>query len=209
MRKRSLRAVAVSFSEKSAVCFILVIAFFAGSIAGCALVNRVAGEGEIALSEYFEGYFDQLSSGTIETPGLWTLLWENFRWPLFVVLLGVTPLGLLGIPSLFVVRGFLLSFSSASLFRLFGFPGTSLAFVLFGITGVLCLPVLFFYGIQGFLTSGAIIGRLIGEGRKRPVIDRSILLRYGVCTFALCVSCFMEYYLVPRLLNQLSVLLLG
>ena len=47
------------------------------------------------------------------SPPLLISVWETIRWPLLVFGLGFTTLGLLGIPLVFSVRGFLLAFSIA------------------------------------------------------------------------------------------------
>ncbi len=208
MKKHGIKARKVPLSGADAVCLILAAAFLVGGIAGCILVNSVGGEGETALGTYLEGYFSSLVSGVFEWPGFFELLWETFRWPLFVVLLGLTPLGLLGLPAAFLVRGFLLSFSAASLFRIFDFSGLILAFVLFGVTGIVCIPVLFQLGVQGFTMSCFIAGRLIGAGRKPIALDRSLLLRNGVYAATLCVSCLLECRVTPAFVELLLPFLL-
>lgn len=204
MRKRVLKVFDLPSSGGTAVLFILSVAFLVGGMAGCVLVNRVGGNGEVALEEFLEGYLSVVNSGELTRPNILTLVWETLRWPLFIFLLSVTPLGLFAIPVLFLVRGFLLSFSIASFFRVLGTSGLALALALFGFTGVLYVPVLFILGVQGFLLSGAMTGRLIGEGRKRSMLDRNVLFRCGICALVLCVCCFLEYHLVPVFMEPLA-----
>lgn len=204
MRKRVLKVLDLPSSGGTAVLFILSIAFFIGGMAGCILVNRVGGNGEVALEEFLEGYLTVVNSGELMQPNVLTLVWETLRWPLLILILSVTPLGLFAIPVLFLVRGFLLSFSIASFFRVLGTSGLALAFTLFGVTGVLYVPVLFILGVQGFLFSGAMAGCLMGEGRKRLRFDRVVLFRCGICAVVLCVCCFLEYHLVPVFMEPLA-----
>ena len=78
------------------------------------LAAQVGGGGHDSLAAYIEGYLAAAKSGSVVlSPGLLSVLWESVRWPLFAFLMGFTALGVLGIPTLFAVRGFLLSFAAA------------------------------------------------------------------------------------------------
>lgn len=209
MGKRVVKIWDLPSSGSTAALLILSAAFFLGGLAGCLLADRVGGSGSDALSDYLEGYLSVAYSSGAVRPEVLPLLWEIIRWPLLAVALSLTPLGLLGIPILFLARGFLLSFAIASFFRVLGTLGLALAFVVFGITGLICIPVLFVLGVQSFLSAGAMIGRLIGESRRSPLFDRMDLLRCGVCTAALCVCGFIEYCVVPVLLESLAGVLLS
>lgn len=209
MKKHVVKVWDLPSSGTGAVLLILSVAFFLGGLAGCLLADRVGGSGSEALADYLKGYLSSVYSENVIKPDILALLWETVRWPLFALALGLTPLGLLGVPILFLVRGFLLSFSIASFFRVLGVEGLILAFVIFGITGLIALPVFFVLGIQSFLSAGAITGRLLGESRKQMLIDRIALLRCGMCAAALCASAFVEYCVVPVLLGSLSGIFQG
>lgn len=206
MKKHVLKVFDLPSSGCTAVLLILSAAFLIGAVAGCVFAERVGGNGETALEEFLEAFLSVANTGELTQPSVLSVIWENLRWPLLILLLSVTPLGLLALPVLFLVRSFLLSFSIASFFRVLGTSGLALAFVLFGVTGLLYVPVLFVLGVQGYLLSGAVTGRLIGEGRKRPLLDHCVLVRCGVCAVVLCVCCFLEYHLIPVLMELLAAL---
>lgn len=209
MGKRVVKILDLPSSGSAAVLLILSAAFLLGGLAGCLLANQVGGSGSDALGDYLEGYLSAVYSGGAARPEVLSLLWETIRWPLFALALGLTPLGLLGVPILFLVRGFLLSFSISSFYHVLGSVGLGLAFVVFGITGLICIPVLFVLGVQSFLSAGAITSRLTGESRRLPLFDRMALLRCGACAAALCVCGLLEYCVVPVLLESLAGFLLG
>ena len=209
MGKRVVKIWDLPSSGSAAALLILSAAFLLGGLAGCFLVNQVSGGGSDALSSYLEGYLSFACSNGAVRPEALSLLWEIIRWPLLVVVLSLTPLGLLGIPILFLVRGFLLSFAIASFFHVLGAMGLTLAFVVFGITGLISVPVLFALGVQGFLSAAAMVGRLVGENRRVPLFDRMVLIRCCVCAAALCVCGFIEYCAVPVLLESLAGVVLG
>ena len=80
-------------------------------------------------------------------------------------ILGVTALGVAGIPVLFLARGFLFSFSVAAFCRIFGPVGLASAFFLFGLPALLWAPVLFLAGCQCLEGAYALLCRVLGDGR--------------------------------------------
>ena len=133
--------------------------FFLGGLAGCLLAGCVDGGGQESLAAYVEGFLRAAQAGEAAPPALAALVWETLRWPLLALLLGFTALGLLALPLLFAVRGFLLAFSIASFVRLFGGTGCLLALLVFGVGGAFSVPVLFVLGVQSFMTARTLAGR--------------------------------------------------
>lgn len=173
--------------------------FFAGSVAGCLLCANVAGGGGDSLSVYLRAFLAAAGTGDVGSVPLFPLLWEVLRWPLLAVLLGFTALGLLFIPVLFAIRGFLLSFAVSSFVRMFGGAGGVLAFLVFGIPELAAIPALFVLGVQGLQASRALAGRAMGEGRRGSPFGKAYFLRCGVCAGAFCVCVLLEYLAVPAL----------
>lgn len=209
MGKRMVKVLDVPSSDSTAILLILSASFFLGSLAGCLLVNQIGGEGNEVLAGYLDGFLTACRFGITEKPQLCSLAWDILRWPLLIILLGFTPLGLLGIPAVFLIRGFLLSFAVSSFFRAIGISGLGFSFVVFGISGLISIPTLFVLGVQSFLLAGAVTGRIIGESRKTTLIDRTALLRCGMCSAALCVCLFAEYYVIPAVLESFAGSMLG
>ena len=161
--------------------------FFLGGLAGCLLAGCVDGGGQESLAAYVEGFLRAAQAGDAAPPALAALVWETLRWPLLALLLGFTALGLLALPLLFAVRGFLLAFSIASFVRLFGGTGCLLALLVFGVGGAFSVPALFVLGVQSFMTARTLAGRVWGESKAAPLYGRAYWLRCGGCAAALCV----------------------
>lgn len=106
------------------------------------------------LHAYVTGYLTAARAGEAAPPHMLSVVWSTIRWPVFAVLMGFTGLGLLGIPVLFSIRGFLLSFAITSFVRMFGGVGGVLAFLTFGVTGLVAIPVLFVLGVQSLWRPG-------------------------------------------------------
>ena len=157
------------------------------------------GGGNDLLAEYLTSFLQSVQVQPASPP-LLISVWETIRWPLLVFGLGFTTLGLLGIPLVFSVRGFLLAFSIASFVKMFGASGALLAFVVFGVSGCIALPALFVLGVQGWIASRCLATRMLGDGRRTLPYGRLYFLRCGVCACALCVCIFLESVVVPSLL---------
>lgn len=204
-KRRKLRVLHFRQGGRTPALFCLSACFLCGIIAGCIWADSVTGSGGTSLAEYINGYLGALREGTVDRSGVLAAVWETARWPLITVVLAFTALGLIAIPVLFVVRGFLLSFSVACFIRILGSTGAILAFLLFGVTGALCLPVLFILGLQGVEASRLLCLRLMGIQRTGGVIyGKEYLLRCGLCAAILCISICLEQAVVPSLLTVLA-----
>ena len=175
------------------------ICFFLGSVAGCLLAAAAGGSGAESLRTYLQGFLSAAGEGSVQPPALLPLMWEVLRWPILTVVLGFTALGVLGIPILFSVRGFLLSFAVSSFVRMFGSEGCFAAALIFGVSGAVSIPALFVLGVQGLAASARLAGRTIGESRRTSPFGRAYFMRCGMCAGAFCVCILLEYLAVPTL----------
>lgn len=204
MRKQMIKVLDLPSAGSKVTLVILLFSFFLGSFAACILVSRIDGADNGILNQYFSDYFSAIRSAEDINPDLWLLFWDVFRWPLLILLLGVSPIGLLCIPVVFLARGFLLSFSIASLFRVLGSSGLLIAFSIFGVSGAVCVPILFVLGIRCFVLSGVVTKRLCGAGRTHVSLNRADIVCIVICMAGLCAGLLVEYCLVPDLLLYLS-----
>ena len=186
---------------------VLSVSFALGALVGLLLAAQVDGDGQESLSTYLLAYLEAARTGTATPPEPTAALWETARWPLLTLVLSFTAIGAVGIPVIFAVRGFLLSFAVSSFVRIFGGAGAILAFFAFGFTGMLSLPALFLVGVQGFLSALALAGRVLSGGKgPPPVPSRAFLLRSGLCAGALVISAALECWAVPALLASVAEL---
>lgn len=206
MRKRIVHILDVPAGGLLSALAVTSVSFALGGLAGCLLAAIVGGGGNDSLTLYIQSYLKAVESGGAEVPALLPVLWETLRWPAMVVLLGFTALGVLGIPVLFAARGFFLSFAVASFVRMFGGVGAILAFFSFGITGVIAVPALFVLGVQGFLTSKNLAGRVLGDGKRTLPFNRTYFIRCGLCALALGLCILLECFAVPALLRSAASL---
>lgn len=204
MRKRVVRIWDVPAGGLLPALVTVSVAFALGGLLGCFLAAQVDGGGNDGLMAYLQGYLASARAGAVAPPTLWSVVWENLRWPLFTFFMSFTALGMLGIPVLFSMRGFLLSFAVSSFVRMFGGAGGVLAFFAFGMTGLIAVPVLFVLGVQGFAAARELAGRFFGESKRALPFGRAYFLRCGACVAALAVCVLLEYFAVPALLKSVA-----
>ena len=147
------------------------------------------------LLDYLGRCFHTAAQGGGVEPSLWSSIWELARWPLAAFLLGSTALGALGLPVLLGARGFLLSFSAATLVRLFGLPGMAVSLAVFGVTVLVSVPVLFVVSVEAFRQS---LDRLSGE--RPPAWSRSAQA-LSPCAGLLVLAVALQQTLMPALLT--------
>lgn len=204
MRRTVSKILDISEGNYLPALILIAVCFFLSGTFGCLLASYIDGGGREQLSVYVDGFLRSTIADGSELPGLAVQIWDVIRWPILTVLLGFTALGLLGLPLLFAVRGFLLGFSISSFVQLFGSSGCLLAFLLFGMSSTISVPVLFVLGVQSFTTARKLAG-CVGQGRKALLpCGRTYIRRYGICALALCICVVLERVAVPPLVSGLA-----
>lgn len=175
-------------------------AFVLGGVLGSLMASLIAGEAAEHLQAFLLDYLAAGQAGEIEAR-FWPMAWEQGRFLIGLCILGVTALGVAGIPVLFLVRGFLFSFSVAAFCRIFGPVGLASAFFLFGLPALLWAPVLFLAGCQCLEGAYALLRRVLGDGWV-PLPQSSVywgrLALYGL---GLIVCVMLECMAAPVLLR--------
>ena len=206
LRGKRLRMAAPS--QTALAAGILGAAFLAGGVLGCVAAGWMDEPGARALGEYLTSYFGCVLEG-MPLPGFWSVVWEQFRFPLAAFILGFTAIGVVGLPALFGVRGFLFSFSAACFYRLLGAQGVLCAFCLFGLPAALWAPALFVLGSQGMLGAYGMLRRGLGEGNWPLPYGPDYFVRCGLCAGAIALCVGLELFVVPELLPAAARAVLG
>lgn len=187
-------------SGQGAVLAVLGALFLTGGVAGCLFAGLTGGEGAGELSEYLADYLSLAQSGSVARD-FWPAVWEQLRWLALAVLLGLTAIGVVGLPLLFCVRGFLFTFSVGCFCRVFGGAGLLPALALFGLPALLWAPALFLAGFQGMSSAQGLMRRGLGEGRCPLPFSPAYWLRVGLCAALILACAGLEYVVVPVLLR--------
>lgn len=174
----------------------LSVVFLLGALAGCMFTVFAKENGAMELGQYLSQYFELLKRNEIEVSFV-GVLWGQGRYFLYVILFSLSIIGVVMIPMLVGIRGFLFAFSCATCYRLFGISGLWFALVLFGIPAFLWYPGLLLLSTQGLIGSLAMIRRVESENEKSffqklPTCRQMI---FGI--IFLVVAVILEYCVVP------------
>lgn len=173
---------------------VLLISFSVGVLAGAGFAFFLEPSSELA--EYLREYCAALSLGELRAPFV-SVLWDCVRWPLLLAVLGLTVLGIVGIPALFLVRGFLMAFSTCTFGVLLGLRGAAVAAALFAVTALLGLPALFMLGC------GALRGVCLRLPGAVPATGKTFRLEAVlICTGVLAVSAAIQWTVTPAVLSE-------
>lgn len=187
-------------SGQAAVVPMLCMAFLLGSIAGCIAAGLVHIENGGQLTNYLYGCLD----GFVQEDApvrFFRVLWQTIRIPLGALVLSFTALGILGLPLLFAMRGFMLCYAISIFYRVFGAVGLLLALILFGITAILWLPALLRIGTQGMVSAYGLARRGMGDARYPLYLDSVYFINCGISAILLCLCAVTEYFAIPILLQ--------
>jgi len=201
--KKTYKTMSLETQDQNNTALILLsVGFTLGGLFGCMLATSVSGDGSLAISTYIHGFVAALRDGSLHMPGTISAAWSVLRWPLFTILLSFSVFGVIGIPILFFIRGFLYSFCISSFVQVLGTTGLLLAFLLVGLESLLSIPVLFIFGIQGIIHAAGSKGQRSKGKRPRPFTESpAVAVRNAVCTCVLLFCTVWEILFVPMLLS--------
>lgn len=172
-------------TQQNGVLLLLAAGFLSGALLGGFFAGRMSLEPYI--TEFLQDMMQE-SGG----PALWRELWSCLRWPVAVWLLGSLPWAGLTMPTLFFLRGALLSCGIGAVAAGRGLEGILWAGILFGPTCVLTVPVMFVLGTDRLLRRAA-----PSAARRRTP------LRLSLCAAALAACVLVDQKAVPTVLSAL------
>lgn len=174
-------------------------AFALGALCGFGLAGWLSGRGGLSLGPWLESYAKGLSVAGMADVSFWAVLWDAVRWPLFVLLLGYTALGVWMVPMMFALRGFFLCFCVAALSAA-GKGGFLLALVLLGVGELIGLPAFFLLGAHSWTQS-------MGQDRRLLALPGDwggrYLARSGLILGCVVGCAWIECLTIPSILKGL------
>lgn len=209
MGKRLMRSADGFGTGRLSVLICLTACFAAGIMAGCFFAGILGADAQNHLSAYLNDYFTVLRDGEIVLPSLFSTVWELARWIVLVFALGLTALGVIGIPAVFLLRGFLLSYAVAVFVRLYGSMGLLAALAVFGASGIFVLPAFFILGVDGFESAKNMAGVFLGGGKGGFSFPDGYFRRAAGCCVLLAVSTAVQFGLTPLLMRAIAQLMAG
>lgn len=181
---------------------VLAICFGLGALGGF-LFSALSGD-SAELLDYLRQYFRLAGEGGGLEPSLVAVVWDLIRWPLAAFLLGLAPVGVVGVPVLMGARGFLLAFAATTFARLFHLPGLAAALAAFGVTVLVAVPVLFAVAEDAFRQS---MSRLPGAAAI-PARWSERVQALAPCAGLLVLAVALQQTVMPALFSAVCVRLL-
>ena len=181
---------------------IVAICFAVGSVSG--FLFSVSGDENPELLDYLQQYFRLMGAENGVEPPLLDTIWDLVRWPLAAFLLGLTPVGAVGVPLIMGGRGFLLSYAATTFVRLFHLPGMVVVLAVFGVTVFLAVPTLFVVAADAFRQS---LSRLPGA-MSSPVHWTQRARALAPCAGLLTLAVALQQTVMPVLFSTVCTQLL-
>lgn len=185
-------------SGDSAALIFLSGLFLLGSVIGCVGAGLFQDEQDLVRA----GVSSALSSAI--QPSLWACVRCAGGFCLFAFALSFTGFGTIGLPVLFVCRGFLLCYAIGVFYHLWGFSGLGFSLVLYGLPALFWLPVLLALGEQGLPAAWVLFCRRRGKGKFVSPYNRKFWRLCVVCTILILLCIWVEYTWVPALLRMIN-----
>lgn len=197
-------------ASEGVVALVVTAFFFAlGSFLGFAASSAASADGAEAMHIYLEHFLSVAQEGQWVYPGVLSFLWESLRWPLVALLFGFSALGLICLPVLSGMRGFVLTFSVGAFVEAYGPNGATAALLILGIPALMSVPAFFLLSAQSFSASCKLASRGSGQGKRDLPYQRAYLFRCILSASFLGISMILDWFLVPTLTGGWASILLG
>lgn len=198
-----------SSASESIWALVVAAAFYAfGAILGGVVSTYFVKIDGAIVRTYFESFLSLLQADLVQ-PNFLPFVFGALRWIVLAFAFGFSAVGILCIPLLCLVRGFLFSFSIGAFACGLGTKGLTVVFCLVGLSGLAAIPLFLLSSTFGIISAKALIGKQLGGGRYEPT-DRSIYCLQGVVVLGvLLLFLLFEWHFSPALLNRVAQLFLS
>ena len=182
--------------------FFLCLFFLIGALLGSVFALLGGSHPQLALQ--LNSFFQSTAQHGAPDVSLWRTAWDALCWPLLLVLLSFGPPGVIGIPCVFFVRGFLLSYACSSFVAMYGLTGIGWNAVFFGVTSLILLPILICLGHWAF---SCVCRQCFSQESPRFALPSGSTLL--CCGILLCLFLFLQGHILPMWLPKLCEKLLS
>lgn len=179
----------------------LAVFFVAGTFLGQVFARRVSVVVGQELTEYLKQYILTEHEHSVQMVLSAVVLY--LRYPFLAVLFGFASIGVLLIPGMTVLFGFLVSFSVSCFVAAFGMEGVFLSLAAYGIRCVVTLPCYFLLAVPA-LENAVVLARLSFGRRQHGMalrLGRSWWMRLLICLVILLLSVCVDFMISPLLLQ--------
>ncbi len=174
---------------------VLLLAFFAGVVAGFFLAYL--GETDSELYIYLGDHFSIAAQGNLNISFL-SVLWDCFRWPVAVLVFSFSAIGVIIIPGLLFVRGFLLSYAVSCFAVFHQHDGVAVGAVLFAITIIFVIPVTFLFAYEGLRSACFRLPGAVASTNGDRFHLETLVIGIGILAVAVAI----QWAIIPKLFSS-------
>ena len=180
----------------------LGVLFAVGMAGGYIYAGYCNGHSQLALSEYLQDYCALYQEGAVQAVSLWTAVRLYFTYVVGAFLLGFLSLGVLALPLLSGIYGFLTMFAVACFAQVYGRAGVGLALAAFGPRVLFTVPCFLWVAAYAWTSASALA--TAGRGKRCAAVgfDSAYFYRLFLCVVLLMVGICVERYVVPDLFQM-------
>lgn len=175
--------------------FALLSAFLVGAFLGFSLARLCGSNTE--LSGLLSEQLCYASQGNLDV-SFASILWDCLRWPLAVVISSFFTLGIVTIPVLLLIRGFLLSYAASCFAVSMQQAGAAAEVVIFFVPALLVVPVMFLLGCDGMRSARLSAFESASPSFKASAYIETLLISIGI----LAVAVALQWVVVPTVLSS-------
>ncbi|WP_018249992.1 stage II sporulation protein M [Orenia marismortui] len=192
------------FRDNILILLFIIICFIVGVLAGSIAANTLTYQQKEVLLDYLSGFITEVNQLLTDQQSLLAkqVIAANLKFGLLFWILGITMVGVIVIPFIIILRGFIMGFTATFLIREMFFKG-----VLLAVTSILPQNLLL---IPGFILAGFLsfvfvfkLGAVMMSKRKYNL--KSMLFQYSFSmlgiTLVLFLAALIEVYIVPPLIR--------
>lgn len=180
------------------------ILFVMGVIFGAFLVNALSYEQQQSMAQYLDSFFQTVLQGLEdEAPQTFAYIFgSHIKWVLFILLFG---LSMIGLPLILIVdflKGMLIGFSIGYLVGQFSWKGLFFALISVAPQNLIIIPVILISSVTAISFSMYLIRGLILRKKQVHIKPLKSYLVTHVALFLLVVcAAFIQYMFVPAMLD--------
>jgi len=180
MRRNSLNIIV---SDELFSPVLLGAVFVLGGFSGFLIARFGTHDGRIA--SYLLDYFSAVGGAEGLRVNFLSVGWDIVRWPLIVMLLGMSRAALIAVPALIFLRALLLSHAITVFTVLFHLKGLLIALTVFGLSAFLVFPAIYAIGCDSMRFHGA----GLFEKEKLPTLL--------CCVICVCTAAVLQWSMIP------------
>ena len=177
----------------------LGVLFALGMLGGYLYAGYCANSSQLVLSDYLTGYCALYQQGAVEAVSLFTAVRLYFSYVLAAFLLGFLSIGVVALPVLSGLYGFLTMFAVSCFVRVYGRAGSLLAMAVFGPRVLFTVPCFLWVASYAWACSSALVTGRHGKRCAPVTYDSAYFYRLFLCVVVLMIGICVERYVTPSL----------